>query len=125
MSLTNSHLHHLSVAVVSHHELPVKPCRAAAKAAGPWTLALTRRGRQAASDQVHKTTKTTTSGTALLAVWIGTTILIRAGLLTVHPGMFGPDDPYHAHQRPGSLDATPPRASRPRRRSYGTTGDPH
>ena len=64
----------------------------------------------------------TTSRPALLGVWVGTTALIGAGLLTVHLGMSGLDDPNPAHQRPGFLDANRPRVTAPAVAGLGPPG---
>lgn len=54
-----------------------------------------------------------TARIALVGTWLGTTVLLGAGLLTVHLGVSGLDDPDPAHQRPGFLDANAPRSAAP------------
>ncbi len=68
------------------------------------------------------TGSTLRTSSALLSVWLATTAVLGAGLLTVHLNMSGLDDPDPAHQRPGFLDANPPRATAPAVPGLGRPG---
>jgi hypothetical protein len=64
----------------------------------------------------------TSSRGVLLGVWIGTTALLGAGLLTTHLGMSQLDAANPAYQRPGFLDANPPRITAPAVAGLGGQG---
>lgn len=58
----------------------------------------------------------------LAAAWLGCVAVLGAGLLVVHAGASPLDDPDQARQRPGFIDANPPRSVAPRLTGLGPAG---